>query len=204
MPVVGKWNKSTWMTYGSIAAAGTSMYFALVAASAPLAHIFLLLAGVFDMFDGFIARKCKRTTEEKHYGVELDSLADTVGFVAAPAVIAFSLGAKEIYEVAMLIFFMICGVARLAFFNILVEKDSAKPVKYYRGLPVTFSAFFLPIAYLLITKFLPSDITSVFYVITMVIIAMLNILDFHVPKPKPAFYGLFSLIAIVTAVLLLL
>ena len=156
------------------------------------------------MFDGFIARKCKRTAEEKHYGVELDSLADTVGFVATPVVLAFSLGVKEWYEVAMLIFFMICGVARLAFFNILVEKDSNKPVKYYRGLPVTFTAFFLPIVYLAISKLLPSDITPIMYVTTMAIIGMLNILDFHCPKPKPAFYGVFSILAILTGAALLL
>ena len=60
MPVVGKWNKSTWLTYCSVAAAGTSMYFALVGNNAPVAHVLLLLAGICDMFDGFVARKCKR------------------------------------------------------------------------------------------------------------------------------------------------
>jgi CDP-diacylglycerol--serine O-phosphatidyltransferase len=203
MPVVGKWNKSTWLTYASVAAAGTSMYFALVGENTSIAHALLLLAGVCDMFDGFVARKCKRDASEKHYGVELDSLADTVSFVATPVVIAFALGAKEWYEVATLIFFMICGVARLAFFNILVEKDSNKPVKYYRGLPVTFTAFFLPIVFLALSKLLPSEITPIMYVSTMAIIGMLNILDFHCPKPKPSFYGVFSVIAILTAAALL-
>lgn len=204
MPVIGKWNKSTWLTYVAICSAGVSMFFALTKSQYNLAHVFLLFAAVCDIFDGLIARKCKRTKEEKHYGVELDSLADTICFIAAPVVIALTLGVKEIYEIAILIFFIICGIVRLAFFNILVDKDSNKPVKYYRGLPVTFTGFFLPVVYLAINKFLPTETTPIMYVSIMAIIAILNILDFHFPKPKPSLYGIFVALAIITAILLLI
>lgn len=201
MPVVGKWNRSTWLTYATIGISCAGMYVAFVLSAFNYAHIFLMLAGICDMLDGFVARKCKRTAEEKHYGIELDSLADTISFVAFPAMIAFAMGAREIYEAAILAFFMLCGVVRLAFFNI--HANSNGPVSHYRGLPVTFTALILPVAYVLISRFLPSDIAPIMYVCTMAIIGMLNILDFQVPKPKPKFYFVFILLAILMTVVLL-
>ncbi len=199
MPVVGKWNKSTWLTYASVAAAGTAMYLAFVKNELSCAHVLLLVAAICDMFDGFVARKCKRTAEEKQYGVELDSLADTISFVVTPVVLAFCIGIKEWYEVTIAIFFMICGIARLAFFNILASKDNSKPVKYYRGLPVTVSGFFLPLIFLGISRGLPFEIAPIMYACTLAILGSLNILDFHCPKPKPKVYPVFIAIAILTA-----
>ena len=46
--------------------------------------IALLLSGVCDMFDGPVARKCKRTDIEKEFGVQLDSLADTIALWSIP------------------------------------------------------------------------------------------------------------------------
>ena len=201
MPVVGKWNRSTWLTYATIGISCAGMYLAFVLSAYNYAHVFLMLAGICDMLDGFVARACKRTAEEKRYGVELDSLADTISFVAFPVVIAFAMGAHEIYEVAILAFFMLCGVVRLAFFNIHANGDG--PVKYYRGLPVTFTALILPVAYALISRFLPGEIASIMYVCVMAIIGMLNILDFRVPKPKPKSYIVFILLAVFMTVVLL-
>ncbi len=201
MPVVGKWNRSTWLTYATVGISCAGMYSAFVLSAFNYAHVFLILAGVCDMLDGFVARKCKRTVEEKRYGVELDSLADVISFVALPVVIAFAMGVREIYEVAILALFMLCGVVRLAFFNL--HADSDKPVSYYRGLPVTFTALILPVSYALISRFLPEDIAPIMYVCVMAIIGMLNILDFRVPKPKPNTYIIFFLLAVLMTVILL-
>ena len=100
------------------------------------------------MFDGVVARKCKRTEDEKRFGVELDSLVDVVNFVVLPIVIATAMGLTKWYQVLIFMLYAICGVARLGYFNISIE-DSSKPVKYYQGLPVTFIAFLYPIFYLL-------------------------------------------------------
>ena len=118
-----------------------------------------------------------------------------------PDCIAFAMGAREIYEAAILAFFMLCGAVRLAFFNIHANSDG--PVLHYRGLPVTFAALILPVAYVLISRFLPGDIASIMYVCVMAIIGMLNILDFRVPKPKPKFYIVFILLAVFMTVVLL-
>ena len=52
------------------------------------AIICLMFSGLCDMFDGKVARtKKKRTVEERHFGIQLDSLSDLVCFGVLPAVI---------------------------------------------------------------------------------------------------------------------
>ena len=50
-----------------------------------MAYLSLLISGICDMFDGKVARKCKRNKKEKMFGIEIDSLADTVNFLLLPA-----------------------------------------------------------------------------------------------------------------------
>jgi len=51
----------------------------------------LLIAAVFDTFDGLIARQLGATSE---FGKEYDSLADVVTFGAAPAVLIYAWGLR--------------------------------------------------------------------------------------------------------------
>ena len=61
------------------------------------AIILLMFAGLCDMFDGKVARtKKKRTIEERHFGIQLDSLADVVSFGVLPAINGYTLGAPLI------------------------------------------------------------------------------------------------------------
>ena len=89
--------KSVIVTYLGIIFGIISMGFAFTKmAFAEVAYIrysliLLMLAGVCDMFDGKIARMCKRTEAEKEFGIQIDSLADTVNFVVLPVVIMLSL-----------------------------------------------------------------------------------------------------------------
>ena len=48
----------------------------------------LILSGVCDLFDGYIARKTKRTDEGKMFGLQFDTVADIVSFGVAPAIMA--------------------------------------------------------------------------------------------------------------------
>ena len=66
--------------------------------------VFLILAGICDMFDGKVARKCNRTNEEKEFGIQIDSLADTVNFVVLPVVLMLSLGMTSIIEIIVYIY----------------------------------------------------------------------------------------------------
>ena len=97
-----KINKSVLLTYLGIIFAVVAMYFSFTKiAFAEIDYlryslVFLMLAGICDMFDGKVARMCKRTKEEKEFGIQIDSLADTVNFLCLPVVIMLSLGMNNI------------------------------------------------------------------------------------------------------------
>ena len=70
------------------------------------AIICLMFSGLCDMFDGKVARtKKKRTVEERHFGIQLDSLSDLVCFGVLPAVIGYSLGLNQCYTLPIVILF---------------------------------------------------------------------------------------------------
>lgn len=88
-----------------------------------------------DILDGFVARWTKRASP---YGQDLDSLADIVSFGVAPAVIGYTLGLSGGWDVAFLTYFVCCGIARLARFNVTAESlmtDKGK-VSHFEGTPI--------------------------------------------------------------------
>ena len=127
------------------------------------AIICLMFSGLCDMFDGRVARtKKKRTVEEKHFGIQLDSLSDLVCFGVLPAVIGYSLGLNKCYLLPLIIFFPAAALIRLAYFNVLeIIRNSSTPVKEYTGLPVTSSALIFPFIYII-----RSDI--IYYIIKII------------------------------------
>src|SRR2546423_4180237 len=86
------------------------------------AIFFILLALIFDMFDGRVARMGGR---ESPFGREFDSLADLISFGAAPAFLVHHIVLKEVFEdlpkLSWIIaaIYLICGAFRLARFNCL-------------------------------------------------------------------------------------
>jgi CDP-diacylglycerol--serine O-phosphatidyltransferase len=93
------------------------------------------LALVFDVLDGRIARWRARHSA---MGRELDSLADVISFGVAPAAIAHAAGMRGLWDVVILVYFVACGVSRLARFNITAEQLSAgdDTVAYFEGTPI--------------------------------------------------------------------
>lgn len=201
-----KFNKSVIVTYLGVIFAVISMYFALTKmAFSEICYlryslIFLILSGVCDMFDGKIARACKRTEEEKIFGIQIDSLADTVDFVCLPVVIMLSLGMHSIIDVIVYALFIICGISRLGYFNINATTDV--PVKYYNGLPVTSTAITYPI-FGLLHGTIPDDIFKLIYLVLTFVTAILFVYKFKVPKLKGKAYVIIPILAIILAVLLL-
>ena len=100
-------------------------YFLAAAAMAPVAL-------VFDVLDGRIARW--RHTHSA-LGRELDSLADVISFGVAPAALAFAAGMRGGWDVVILIYFVCCGVSRLARYNVTAESLSGggDKVAYFEG-----------------------------------------------------------------------
>jgi len=103
-------------------------HFLLAAAMAPAAFL-------FDMLDGRVARA--RHTHSA-LGRELDSLADVISFGVAPAALGFAAGLDGGWDVVMLIYFVCCGVSRLARFNVTAESLSqgGDKVAYFEGTPI--------------------------------------------------------------------
>lgn len=102
--------------------------FLLAAAMAPAAFI-------FDVFDGKVARWRQ---QHSALGRELDSLADVISFGVAPAVLAYAAGMQGGWDAIILIYFVCCGVSRLARFNVTAESmsDEGGKVKYFEGTPI--------------------------------------------------------------------
>jgi len=100
-----------------------------------IAAALMLAALVFDVLDGRIAR-----WRENHsaLGRELDSLADIISFGVAPAVLGFCAGLRGGWDWAALIYFVCCGVSRLARFNVTAETlaDEGGKVRYFEGTPI--------------------------------------------------------------------
>ena len=92
-------------------------------------------AFVFDVFDGRIARW--RQTHSS-LGRELDSLADIISFGVMPAALGFAAGLDGGWDCLLLIYFVCCGVSRLARYNVTAEalSEGADKVKYFEGTPI--------------------------------------------------------------------
>ena len=100
------------------------------------ALIFLPFGFFFDAFDGKVARWRKKSSL---MGQELDSLADLISFGVAPAMVAFAIGFRSTADTIALAFFVLCGLTRLARFNVTVSvlpKDATGKSKYFEGTPI--------------------------------------------------------------------
>jgi len=109
---------------------GTRAHFYAAAAMAPLAFF-------FDWLDGNVARW---RHQHSALGRELDSLSDVISFGVAPAALAYAAGLNGGWDAAALIYFVCCGVSRLARFNVTAEalaagSDGGK-VAYFEGTPI--------------------------------------------------------------------
>ena len=106
----------------------STAYFYAAAAMAPAAF-------VFDVLDGRVARW---RHQHSALGRELDSLADIISFGVAPAALAFAAGLHGGWDWVALIYFVCCGVSRLARYNVTAEtlSEGSDKVAYFEGTPI--------------------------------------------------------------------
>lgn len=199
---IAKWNKSVILTYIGMFFSITGMLICLTTGNLKHALSCLVISGICDMFDGYVARKCKRDKDEINFGIQLDSLVDTLSFVAFPIIIMLKMGLTKWYHLIPLTMFGIGGIARLAHFNITTN-DDGKPVPFYTGLPVTAIAMTLPLLYLILLIKMPEALYVTILTIFPALIAFLNIVKIHVPKPHGKAYAIFAIAAIIVLVLFL-
>ena len=163
----------------------------------------LMFAGLCDMFDGKVARtKKKRTVEERHFGIQLDSLSDLVCFGILPAVIGYKLGIDKTILLPLIIFFPLAGLIRLAWFNVLeITRNSTSPVKSYTGLPITSSALIFP--FIFIFKNIIGKYFALVYGITLLIVGILFISKIKIRKPDTKTMILFIIAGVVEILLII-
>jgi len=147
--------------------------------------IFLMFAGLCDMFDGAIASTRERTDSEKRFGIQIDSLSDLICFGVLPAVYVYAASGKSVAALICGGFYALCGLIRLAYYNVCeeerqLEEDCAR--KYFSGLPITAGAVIYPLA------FIVGAVSSVDERIMLPIVAGLTglafVLTFKLRKPK--------------------
>jgi len=144
--LIGYYNKSVIATYIGFVCAIVSMSMAMHGMFRA-SMILLMVCGMCDMIDGPIARKCKRTEDEKSFGIQIDSLCDVVCFGVQPAVICLSMPGNIWPGVPAAALYVLAGVIRLGFFNVQeinrVRTDPGRR-KMYDGLPITSGALIVP------------------------------------------------------------
>jgi len=104
---------------------------------------FILLACVFDLFDGRVARM---GGVESPFGREFDSLADLISFGAAPAFLVHRVVLKDVipgrpqlgWFIASI--YLLCGAFRLARFNCLSAQPGGSSSKDFLGFPIPSAA----------------------------------------------------------------
>lgn len=196
-PFIGCFNKSVIVTYLGLASSLSGIATLLIQNPyesinrMDIAMILLIFAGICDLFDGFIARKCKRNETQKQFGIQIDSLVDVISFLVFPAIILLKMNTNMLL---LGILYLITGVTRLAWFNIHTDGHT----DYYQGLPVTFIAFFAPIIYSLNLGF-----NHIVFPILYSIISLLFVLNIPIKKPKSLVaYLAFIIIAVGVVVLI--
>ena len=139
--MIREFHLADWFTLGN-AFAGVGALFSVMTflQTGDVQHLYyacglIPVALVFDVLDGRIARWRQKSSA---MGRELDSLADVISFGVAPAVIAYGCGMQGLYDRIILVFFVACGVSRLARYNVTAEalSEGGDKVKYFEGTPI--------------------------------------------------------------------
>lgn len=193
---IGFYGASVILTYLGLAfgVVGISLAFN---GSIPEAVMCLILAGVCDMFDGTVARACKRSELEKKFGIQIDSLADTVSFGVFPVILGICMGFTSKLNIVIYVMYVLAAVIRLAYFNVTAEEKTIKrnkdKVSYYVGLPVTSIAIILPLTYNL--NIFKPEIFSKAFPLVMFMVALLFVLNFKLKKPAGLWLVICSILA---------
>ena len=183
--MLGFYNYTVALTYIGMLVAFAGVTFAMDGKT--LEALFcLMLAGVCDMFDGTIASTKKdRTRDERTFGIQIDSLSDIICFGVLPAVWVFCVTPKISVAFVAIFVFMLCGLIRLAYFNVDEanrQAATAERRQYYLGLPITSSALAIPAVYL-IGEFTAIHIETI-AALALLVIGICYVLPVKLKKPS--------------------
>ncbi len=198
---IGKYNRSVILTYAGVGFAVAGIALGVYSHTAA-AMIALILTGICDLFDGVIARRCKRDDQEKEFGVQIDSLADVIGFLALPSVLGLRLmDGAGMFKYPVIFGYILCGIIRLAWFNTSASEGTRT---HYDGLPVTYAALIFPVVWVLLGFFTKFVFIGWIWAICFSITAVMFILNVKIPKPRGIWYGIFGVLAVGISALILI
>ncbi len=164
MKIIKELKLADLITIGNFCAGILSVFFS-IKQELNIAASLMILAFVLDFLDGRVARYMK---SDNKFGKELDSLGDLVSFGVAPAVFGYSTGLSEPIHMIILIFFAVCGMIRLARFNVL-------KIKGFIGVPITTNGIIFPLIYFIVPF-------SEYVILIYLIMSVLMISDIKIKK----------------------
>lgn len=170
------------------------------------AAVAILLASVFDVLDGKVARLSGSTSK---FGVQYDSLADLVSFGIAPALLAFSWALRPYGKFGWLaaFLFVVCGALRLARFNV---QSSSGEVKYFKGLPIPAAALMIALTILLYIELIETDwvkdiaVLAMIYVLAFLMVSNIRYFSFKeldLAKRKPFSIFIFVILSMIVIIM---
>jgi CDP-diacylglycerol--serine O-phosphatidyltransferase len=199
-PILAQLNLPNSLTLTGLALAFLSAGFA-VKSQFYAAILCMIGSGIADLFDGFVARKTVRTDLEMAVGGQLDSICDVCSFGFGPAVFAYCYVWNETpaavppFVLAVLIAYICANALRLAYFN-AVGLSGEGDTQYFTGMPVTYAALFIPIAFLW-NFFLQGGEMIIVLTGLYAALGVAMVSGRKIPKPRGAWYGIFAALALV-------
>jgi CDP-diacylglycerol--serine O-phosphatidyltransferase len=166
----------------------------------------ILLASLFDLLDGKVARLSGATSK---FGIQYDSLADLLSFGVAPAVLAFSWALRPYGRFGWLAAFLYvaCGALRLARFNVMASMGETK---YFKGLPIPSAAMMIGLTILLYQRLIETGwvkdivILVMIYVLAFLMVSNIryfSLKEFNLAKRRPFSIFIFVVLSLIVIVM---
>jgi CDP-diacylglycerol--serine O-phosphatidyltransferase len=170
------------------------------------AAVAILLASVFDILDGKVARLSGASSK---FGVQYDSLADLISFGIAPALLAYSWALRPYGRFGWLaaFLFVVCGALRLARFNV---QSSSGEVRYFKGLPIPAAAAMIAFTILLYLRLIETGLVKdivilvMIYILAFLMVSTIRYLSFKelgLAKRKPFSIFIFIVLSMIVIVM---
>ena len=143
-----------------------------------LAAYLIVLASIFDLLDGRVARMTKTTSA---FGVQYDSLSDLAAFGVAPGILLSLWGMKDFGRTGWLaaFLFFVCGALRLARFNVAAAASPAGK-KNFTGLPIPFAANTVATT-IILHGYFKGDVTSHNFFVLLLVFALAFLMVSTIP-----------------------
>lgn len=137
-----------------------------------------LWAVLFDWLDGLIASNMKgRSSDDRAFGAQLDSLIDIVSFGVLPAIILLSYTDYNLWPIPVGLSLIAACAIRLSYFNVYGLTGG----KTYTGLAVDYNGLIVSFAFLF-ESFFDKASFSVGLVILLSVVMILNLSSIQIPK----------------------